>query len=175
MARMTRTSRFTSAVLAALLAARAAAAAPAAPALKIFGAPDGRASLSASDFAALPRLKVDAVDHDGRKAAFEGWALGDVLALTGLPRGKDLRGAALAVSVLAAAADGYRVVFALSELDPSVTDKVVLLADRRDGAPLGPAEGPWRVVVPSEKRPARWIRQVVSFAIQDPREDAKRR
>jgi hypothetical protein len=156
-----------------------AAAAPttkdASASLRIVGAPNGRTSISPADLEKLPRLKVDAVDHDGRKASFEGWALGDVLALTGIPRGKEFRGKALAGYATASAADGYRVVFALSELEPSIADKVVLLADRRDGAPLPASEGPLRVVVPSEKRPARWIRQVAAFAIGEPPAEEKTR
>jgi hypothetical protein len=170
---MIQSMRVLAAVL--VLGGAARAATPAAPAeIKILGAPNGKVSIAAADLEKLPRLKVQAVDHDGRKAAFEGWALGDVLALTGVPRGKELRGPALATYVTAAASDGYRVVFALSELDASITDKVVLLADRRDGAPLPASEGPWRVVVPAEKRPARWIRQVISFTIRNSSEEGKK-
>ena len=43
------------------------------------------------------------------------------------------------------AADGYRAVFALPELDPAFSDRVILLADRRDGKPLDGKEGPLRV------------------------------
>jgi hypothetical protein len=156
-----------------VLLVRIAAAAPPAPALKIVGAPNGRTALSAADFAGIARVSVEAVDHDGKKAAFSGWPLGEVLALTGVPRGKDFRGPALATVVTASARDGYRVAFALAELEPSVTGKVVLLADVRDGKPLSDSEGPWRVVVPGEKRPARWIRQVASFAIGRASEEAK--
>jgi hypothetical protein len=39
---------------------------------------------------------------------------------------------------------------------------------------LPASEGPWRVVVPSEQRPARWIRQVVSFSIQNPPQEGKK-
>jgi hypothetical protein len=39
------------------------------------------------------------------------------------------------------------------------------VADSRDGAALGPAEGPWRLVVPDEKRPARWARQVKAITL----------
>jgi DMSO/TMAO reductase YedYZ molybdopterin-dependent catalytic subunit len=67
---------------------------------------------------------------------------------------------AVATYVVVDAADGYRAVFALAELDPAQTDRVILLADRKDGQPLPAAEGPLRVVVPGEKRPARWVRQV---------------
>lgn len=122
--------------------------------------------LTAADLAPLKRMTVSAQEH-GKKGSFEGWALGDVLERAGWKRGDDLRGPALARYVLASAPDGYRVVFTVTELDPAFGDKVVLLADRRDGAPLGPSEGPFRVVVPGEKRPARWIRGVSSFQVLD--------
>ena len=68
----------------------------------------------------------------------------------------------MALYLLVEAADGYRVIFALPELDPAFTERVVLLADHRDGQPLSTAEGPLRLVVPDEKRHARWVRQVGS-------------
>jgi hypothetical protein len=43
---------------------------------------------------------------------------------------------------------------------------VILLADRRDGQPLAAAEGPLRLVVPDEKRHARWVRQVRSCTVR---------
>jgi len=39
------------------------------------------------------------------------------------------------------AADGYRAVFALAEFDPDFTDRVILLADRRDDYPLSSKRG----------------------------------
>ena len=47
------------------------------------------------------------------------------------------------------------------------TEKVVLLADRRDGKPLSEKEGPLRIVVSDEKRQARWIRQVKSIQVRN--------
>ncbi|MDG3006126.1 hypothetical protein [Paludisphaera mucosa] len=52
------------------------------------------------------------------------------------------------------ASDGYRALFALPELDPSFTDRVILLADRRAGKPLDDRQGPLRIVAPGEKRPS---------------------
>jgi DMSO/TMAO reductase YedYZ molybdopterin-dependent catalytic subunit len=56
--------------------------------------------------------------------------------------------------------DGYRVVFSLPELDPAFSDGRALLADRMDGQPLSAHDGPLRLVLPSEKREARWVRMV---------------
>ena len=46
--------------------------------------------------------------------------------------GEATRGAVLANYLIAEAADGYRVVFALPEVDPAFTDFIFLLADRRN-------------------------------------------
>jgi hypothetical protein len=80
--------------------------------------------------------------------------------------GQATRGAALANYVLVEAADGYRIVFALPEVDPSFTDAVLLVADRRDGKPLDKDEGNLRLIVPHEKRHARWIRQVLGISLR---------
>jgi hypothetical protein len=41
----------------------------------------------------------------------------------------------------------------------------VLLADRRDGNPLGEKEGPFRLVIPSDKRQVRWIRMIRTMRV----------
>ncbi len=81
--------------------------------------------------------------------------------------GKLLRGKAMAMYVLVTARDGYRVVFALPELDPDFSDasKQIILADTADGKPLSEKQGPLRVVVPQEKKAARWIRMVETIEV----------
>ena len=74
----------------------------------------------------------------------------------------------LAIYLLVEAADGYRVVFAPPELDLTFSDRMVLLAERRDGKPMSEKEGRLRIVVPDEKRHARWVRQVVAKSIRQP-------
>ena len=56
-------------------------------------------------------------------------------------------------------------VFAIAELDPAFTDRVAIVADRKDGAPLPPNAAPFQLVLTNEKRPARWVRQVVSVEL----------
>jgi DMSO/TMAO reductase YedYZ molybdopterin-dependent catalytic subunit len=43
----------------------------------------------------------------------------------------------------------------------------VLLAFERDGQPLGADIGPFRLVVPTDKRGGRWVRQVTSIKLLD--------
>ena len=121
--------------------------------------------LGAADFAKLPHRAIKTRDHDGKEAAFEGVELAEILQRAGVNSGEHLRGRDLALFLVVEAADGYRAVFALPELDPAFTDRVVLLADKRDGKALTEKEGPLRIVVADEKRQARWVRQVVSLTI----------
>jgi hypothetical protein len=67
--------------------------------------------------------------------------------------------------LLVEAADAYRVVIALPEIDDAFTDKQFVQAFLKDGKPLDDKEGPYRIVIPSEKRMARWVRQVTALKI----------
>jgi hypothetical protein len=92
-------------------------------------------------------------------------ALEEILRKAGVPQGEALRGPAMATYILAEAADGYRVVFSLAELDAGIADSEVIVADTIDGAPLGDKLGPFRLVAPHEKRPARWVRMLRSITV----------
>jgi hypothetical protein len=126
---------------------------------------DGKQTvLARADIEALPHVKVQASAHD-ISATFEGVALRSVLEKAGVVFGEALREKRLASCLLVEAADGYRVVIALPEMDPAFADKQILLAFLKDGKPLDQKEGPYRIVIPDEKRPARWIREVTSLTI----------
>ena len=124
--------------------------------------------LAKSDIESLPRAKVTTHDHDSDKpVTFEGVALRAVLEKARVEFGHAMRGKRLASSLLIEAADGYRVVIALPEIDPDFTDKQILLAFLQDGKPLDAKTGPYRIVIPDEKRMARWVRQVTKLKIVD--------
>lgn len=134
--------------------------------LRVSGAVSQPLALSLDDMAAMRRTKITASEH-GTTATYEGVTLTDILQKAGAPLGKDLRGKAMASYILVTARDGYRVVFALPELDPDFTDasQRIILADTADGKPLPEKQGPLRIVVPQEKKGARWIRMVESIEV----------
>ena len=130
-------------------------------------------TLTAADLARFSRsqVRVPAADHGGGDTAhaqvfYEGVAVADLLALVGAPLGSALRGRAVASYVLVEASDGYRVVFSLEEAGARGSAPSLLLADRRDGKPLSPDEGPLRVIAPGARH-SRWIRQVVRISVRD--------
>ena len=122
--------------------------------------------ITAGEWARLPRVTAKARDHGGAEVAFEGVSGRDVLKFAAAPLGQDLRGPHLALYVVAEAADGYKVAYAVAEFDDGFTDGLILVADRKDGEALGAKEGPLRIVVPWEKRQARWIRQLTVLRIR---------
>jgi len=71
------------------------------------------------------------------------------------------------MAVLARCRDHYDVVFALAEFDDAFSGRVILLADREDGGPLPDGQGPLRLVVPGDKRVARWARMVTSLEVAE--------
>ncbi len=118
------------------------------------------------DLSGLPRQTATLLDEKtNRRVPYEGVALEEILKKANLPLGKDLRGKALAIYLLAEAKDGYQVVFSLGELDPSLSGAKVIVADRREGQPLSDTEGPLRLVIDGDKRPARSVRMLEKFDV----------
>lgn len=122
--------------------------------------------LTRSDIEALPHVKVTTHGSE-TPATFEGVTLRAVLEKAGVEFGHSMRGKRLASCLLVEAADGYRAVIALPELDPDFTDKEIVLAYQQDGKPLDDKAGPYRIVIPDERRMARWVRQVTKLKIVD--------
>lgn len=123
--------------------------------------------INASTLSGLPRQTITATDERGNTSTYTGVALRSILTRAGVPTGQPLRGKAMTQYVVVGAADNYHVVFSVAELDPSFTDRVVLIAETRDGQPLPADVGPYRLIVPGEKRDGRWVRQVTDLDIED--------
>ena len=134
--------------------------------LSISGEVEKLLSLTADAIAKMPRRAVKAKAHDGKETTYDGVPLRTILAEAGVPLGNhQMRGENLALYLQVEAADGYRAIFALPELDDDFADRPIILADRRDGQALDAKEGPLRIVVGDEARPARWVRQVVRLRV----------
>jgi hypothetical protein len=121
-------------------------------------------TLSPIQISNLPHVMVKVLDHDA-PAQFEGASLASLLSTAGVQLGDKLRGPRMTEVLLVEAADSYRVVFALAEVDPAFSERAIILADKRDGKPLDAKEGPLRIIAPGDKRPARWVRQVIALRL----------
>ena len=132
-------------------------------AIVVSGLDGTKASVSLGD---LPRKTLHTADAAGIKTTHEGVAMSDVLAKAGIPMGAALRGKALARVVIATAADGYQVAYSIAEIDADFSDQIILIVDTRNGKPLLADSGPLQIVVPQDKRAARWVRQVIQLEVR---------
>lgn len=132
--------------------------------LQIIDADGHSTTISAAQIANLPHVTVEARDHDV-PARFEGVPVSALLTTAGIQLGDTMRGPRMTEVILVEAADGYKVVFAVAEFDPAFAAREIILADKRDGKTLDAKEGPFRIVAPGDKRPARWIRQVTALKV----------
>ena len=135
---------------------------PAGPLEIKFG--DKSATWTPATLAALPHVSVTVHnEHTKADETYSGVpliALLTPLGVTDKPRGKDLR-----LYLVAAGSDGYEVVYAIGEVTPDVHDATVMVADMENGKPLSD-DGPLKLVATGEKRPARWVRNLVAIKVQ---------
>lgn len=114
--------------------------------------------------AALPHKTITAFnEHTKANQTYTGVALIDLLKPLGVPdkpHGKDLR-----LYLIAEGSDGYEAVYSVAETNPDVHDGSVIVADTLDGKPLAD-DGPLKLIAAGEKRPARWVRNLVSIRVQ---------
>jgi hypothetical protein len=101
-------------------------------------------------------------EHAKANQTYTGVPLANLLTQLGVPdkpRGKDFR-----LYLVAEGSDGYQVVYSVGEVTPDVHDATVIVADTMDGKPLT-EDGPLKLVATGEKRPARWVRNLVGIRV----------
>jgi hypothetical protein len=123
-------------------------------------------ALTQAEFQALAHVTVKVHNgHSNVDETYSGVPLATLLAMVNAPMGKELHGESLAVYVIATGTDGYSAVLSLAEVDPSFHGGDVIVADTREGQPLG-KNGPFQLIVSEDKHPARWVRNLNSIALQ---------
>lgn len=121
--------------------------------------------LELAQLKSLPAASVQVKDDSGSMSEYTGVSVSALLAASGVELGKAIRGDRLAEYVMVAAADGYRVLFALAEVDSAFRSGPILLCYAKNGLPIPDKEGPLRLVVADEDRHARWVRQVTTISV----------
>ncbi|HMG85279.1 MAG TPA: hypothetical protein VK574_06025 [Terracidiphilus sp.] len=122
------------------------------------------AEWTAPKLAQFPHETIQAINERTQaQETYSGVPLIALLVELGVPqklKGKDFR-----LYVVAEGRDGNKVVYSLGEVSPDVHNGSVLLVDSVDGKPLAD-NGPIELVCSGERRPARWVRGVISIKVQ---------
>jgi DMSO/TMAO reductase YedYZ molybdopterin-dependent catalytic subunit len=137
------------------------------PLLKIDGKVASPLTFTQQEWAKLPRATVAFKGHSKEATQYEGVPLKLLLERAGVFQAdKPMHGKELLQYVIVNAADGYRVLFSIGELeDATSSTSNVLLADKANGKPLGDNAAPLQLIVPADKRPARCVRMVSSITV----------
>ncbi len=147
------------------VAALLLAALPASAADLVLKGPAGQTrSLSEAELKALPHRPATMDDH-GKPVPYSGVLIDDILPLMGQPR-EPLRGGAFAKVLIFRASDGYAVALTLAQTDQEFGSGAVVVADSLGGKPLD-GEGPFRLIVEGDKRPARSARNLTGIELRD--------
>jgi hypothetical protein len=124
-------------------------------------------SISPSEFQKMPHQTLTVTNpHTQKQEKYEGVPLRALLDRVGVPSGEKLRGPEMRSYLIISAKDGYEVVLTLVEIDPTFQQNQVLVADTLDGKPLDDKHGPLQLVVPEDRRPARWVRMISKISVR---------
>ena len=121
--------------------------------------------IALGDLASMPQstLRVHNA-HANKDEVYRGVAVSDLLRAAGLPFSKETQQTLLRSYLRAQGTDFYFVLFSASEVEPDLNASSVIVATGVDGHDLG-ADGAFKLVSSGDKRPARWVRNLVSLTL----------
>ncbi len=121
-------------------------------------------TVSGADIRAMHRASVTVPYGD--KATFTGAVIGDLLAEVGAPSDVRLHGPPVNQIVIVTGQDGFTTVLSLAETEKSFRTEPIILADQRNGKPLDAKQGPYRLVIGGELKPARSVYAVIEIELR---------
>ncbi|MFD1258615.1 molybdopterin-dependent oxidoreductase [Mucilaginibacter terrae] len=122
-------------------------------------------TLTKAMFANMKQVVVMAKAHDEKVHRYSGVPLTDILAKAGVMMGDSAKKKTIMTYIVVTAADNYKAIYTLPEIDLLFANRTIILADRTDKKPLPSESGPFQIIVPGEKKHARWMRQVTSIHV----------
>ena len=138
--------------------------APAKPSTTLVVTVDGRATTyTLADLQAMPQrtLKVQN-GHTQTEETYTGVAVSDLLAKAGISM--DTLKRVYHSYIKAEGTDHYWVLYSASEVQSGLRQGEAIIAISQDGKPLT-SDGQFKIVETGEKRPARWVRNLMSLTV----------
>jgi hypothetical protein len=124
---------------------------------------DKSAEWTPSTLAALPHNSVSVFNaHTKANQTYSGIPLTDLLTKLGVPNGE--HGKTPKLYLVVQGSDGYKVVYSLGEVTPSISSSTVIVADSLEGKQIA-GEGSLQLVDSGDKAQSRWVRNPVSIKV----------
>ena len=113
--------------------------------------------------AALPHTTVTVYNlHTNADETYSGVPFMDLLVPLGVPR--EQLGKMVSLYLEAVGSDGYIAVYSVAEVNPTMHNATVIVADSEDGKPLA-AAGPFKLIDTRDKLPTRWVRNLAAIRV----------
>jgi hypothetical protein len=116
-------------------------------------------------FADMKQVVVMAKAHDEKVHRYSGVTIADLLIKAGIMLGDSAKSKTINSYIIVTAADNYKAIYTIPEIDPLFATRSIILSNRADKRPLATEDGPFQIVVPGEKKHARWVRQVTGIQV----------
>lgn len=116
-------------------------------------------------FADMKQAVIMAKAHDEKVHRYSGVTLANLLTKAGVILGDSAKKHTVTSYIIVTAADNYKAIYTLAEIDPLFASRSIIVADREDRKALPTEDGPFQIIVPGEKKHGRWIRQVTGIEV----------
>jgi hypothetical protein len=130
---------------------------------------DGRArEFTRAELERLPAENAPARLRGNAPFSVGGVSVTTLLRIAGVDLSANLGGGqVVGHALIARAADGYRAVFGLAEVDPHFGHALVMVNwVNADGTALPARVSPLQLITTGESRPGRWVRQLISLEVK---------
>jgi hypothetical protein len=130
---------------------------------------DKTLTLSVADVASLPHQNISVLNgHTKTSETYSGVPISAILARLGLPFEKKNEHSLLKTVLVAEGTDGYKVIVSTYETLGAIRDTDAIVADALI-TPEGSkslADGAFKLVIPGDKRPQRWVQNLKSLTFK---------
>ncbi len=129
--------------------------------------PGQQTTITLEALKAMAHVQITVLNgHTHARETYAGVPLIQLVEKVGAPEPSAVRGKALAQYVVATGSDGYKAVLSLAEIEPGFHPGLVLVSDSLDGKPIDAKEGPLKLVVEEDTRPARAVHNLLRLELK---------
>lgn len=134
--------------------------------LRIVNDQNKKVKFTSSDLQEMPQTMLKIGGEDGLPHTYSGVEIQFLLSKAGVSFSKENRKQNLNSYMHMKAADGYSVIYALTEVDSALSTKQMILALMKDEKALPQNVGPFQIIATGEKKHARMIRMVTEIDVR---------
>ncbi len=138
-----------------------------APSSLALAGPGQQTTLSLDALKAMHHVSITVTNgHSHARETYTGVPLIELIEKVGAPQPAAVKGKVLSDYIVATGSDNYHAVLSLAEVEPGFHPGAVIVADTLGGKPLDTKEGPLKLIVEEDQKPARWVHSLAKIELK---------